>query len=74
MGVNKPDKAIFTHALLLGNAQKHESVMIGDSIEADIRGAMNFGMDAIYFNPGRLTKPADVMVEVHSLNDLTLLL
>lgn len=74
IGVNKPDKAIFEHALTLANAQKHQSVMIGDSIEADIRGAMAFGMDAIYFNPMRLDKPADVPVQITHLNQLTLLL
>jgi putative hydrolase of the HAD superfamily len=74
VGVNKPDKAIFEHALSLAGAQKHESIMIGDSIEADVRGAMSFGMDAIYFNPMGLDKPADVAVQITNLNELTLLL
>src|SRR5882757_1369204 len=51
IGINKPDKAIFEHALTVASAQKHESIMIGDSLEADVYGALNFGMDAIYFNP-----------------------
>ncbi|EHQ27145.1 YjjG family noncanonical pyrimidine nucleotidase [Mucilaginibacter paludis] len=74
VGVNKPDKAIFEHALKLGGAQKHESLMIGDSIEADIRGAQGFGMDAIYFNPMGLDKPADVPIQITHLNELALLL
>jgi putative hydrolase of the HAD superfamily len=48
--------------------------MIGDSIEADIRGAMGVGMDAIYFNPFNLEKPADVPVQISHLKELTLLL
>jgi putative hydrolase of the HAD superfamily len=44
--------------------------MIGDSLEADIRGAINFGMDAIYFNPNRLEKPDDVNLQIHSLAEL----
>jgi putative hydrolase of the HAD superfamily len=74
VGVNKPDKAIFEHALQLADAEKHHSIMIGDSIEADIRGALNFGMDAIYFNPAGLVKPDDVPLQITHLNELTLLL
>jgi len=70
VGVNKPDKAIFDHALNLAGAVIDESIMIGDSIEADIRGALNFGMDAIYFNPMHLTKPDDVPVQINNLKEL----
>jgi putative hydrolase of the HAD superfamily len=70
VGVNKPDKAIFEHALQLAGASKEESVMIGDSIEADIMGALNFGIDAIYFNPAGLAKPEIVSVEIRSLSEL----
>ncbi|AYL97502.1 YjjG family noncanonical pyrimidine nucleotidase [Mucilaginibacter celer] len=74
VGVNKPDKAIFQHALDLAGALKEESVMIGDSIEADIRGALNFGMDAIYFNPFNADKPEDVPVQITHLKELTVML
>lgn len=70
VGVNKPDKAIFEHALNLAGAVIDESIMIGDSIEADIRGALNFGMDAVYFNPMHLTKPDDVPVQINNLKEL----
>jgi putative hydrolase of the HAD superfamily len=74
VGVNKPDKAIFEHALNLAGAVIDESIMIGDSIEADIRGALNFGMDAIYFNPAQLPKPDDVPAQINSLKELMTLL
>ncbi|QHS54489.1 noncanonical pyrimidine nucleotidase, YjjG family [Mucilaginibacter sp. 14171R-50] len=74
VGVNKPDPEIFKHAIELAGATIPESVMIGDSIEADIRGAMGVGMDAIYFNPFNLEKPADVAVQISHLKELTLLL
>ncbi|PWK76526.1 putative hydrolase of the HAD superfamily [Mucilaginibacter oryzae] len=74
VGVNKPDKAIFQHALDLAGAVKAESVMIGDSIEADIRGALNFGMDAIYFNPYQLEKPEDVLIQITHLKELMVML
>ena len=74
VGVNKPDPAIFQHALDLAGAQKHESIMIGDSLEADVYGALNFGMDAIYFNPFNTPKPDDVPMQVHGLDELMELL
>ncbi len=74
VGVNKPDKAIFKHALELAGAQKEKSIMIGDSLEADVYGALNFGIDAIYFNPLKVPKPDDVPVQIYSLDELTQLL
>lgn len=74
VGVNKPDPAIFQHALDVAGADVGTSLMIGDSIEADIRGALGFGMDAIYFNPAGLEKPADVPLQITALKELTLLL
>ena len=74
IGINKPDKAIFEYALNLAGAIKSESLMIGDSLEADVYGALNFGMDAIYFNPAGLDKPDDVPVQITHLKELTLML
>jgi len=74
VGVNKPDKAIFQHALDLAGAEKHESLMIGDSLEADVMGALNFGMDAIYFNPLGVEKPAHIPLQISHLKELTLML
>ncbi|MEO7211912.1 YjjG family noncanonical pyrimidine nucleotidase [Mucilaginibacter sp.] len=74
VGVNKPDPLIFQHAIDLAGSTKEESLMIGDSIEADIRGALGFGMDAIYFNPLGLEKPADVPIQISHLKELTLML
>jgi putative hydrolase of the HAD superfamily len=74
VGFNKPHQGIFEHALNLAGATKKESLMIGDSLEADVYGALNFGMDAIYFNPLRVPKPNNVPLEIYSLNELTRLL
>jgi putative hydrolase of the HAD superfamily len=70
VGVNKPDPKIFEHALNLAGAGKSVSLMIGDSLEADVYGALNFGMDAIYFNPHHAPKPDDVPVQVNHLEEL----
>lgn len=72
VGVNKPDKAIFEYALAKAGAKKEESIMIGDSIEADIRGAQDFGMKAIFFNPLNKEKPEDVSWQITHLEELLL--
>lgn len=74
IGINKPDPQIYEHALQTASAQKHESLMIGDSLEADVYGALNFGIDAIYFNPNKTEKPANVPRQIHCLDELMLLL
>lgn len=52
-GALKPDKQIFEYALQLNGATAAETIMIGDSFEADIRGAQNAGIDQIFFNLNR---------------------
>ncbi len=70
VGVNKPSPVIFEYALDRAKALKEDSIMIGDSLEADIYGAMHFGMDAIFFNPLKKEKPQDVKQEITHLKDL----
>ncbi len=74
IGFNKPDKAIFEHVLTITQAEIPESLMIGDSVEADIRGAQNIGMKAIYFNPENKEKPEDVTHQIACLSELMTLL
>ncbi len=74
IGINKPNPQIFEHALKTAGAQKQVSLMIGDSLEADVYGALNFGIDAIYFNPNKTEKPGNVPVQIHHLNELMLFL
>ncbi len=50
VGVKKPNPKIFKHALNAAKANKENSIMIGDNYEADILGALNFGVDAICYN------------------------
>ena len=46
----KPSKEIFEFALNKSGAALHESIMIGDNLDADIQGAINAGMDSIFVN------------------------
>ena len=50
VGVKKPDKLIFEHAIFSAKAKIENSIMIGDNYHADILGASALGMRAIYFN------------------------
>ena len=50
VGVNKPDSRIFAHALRKAGATAEESIIIGDNPDADIKGAVDAGWKAIYFN------------------------
>lgn len=49
-GVKKPHPNIFEFALSLTSVSKENALMIGDCIDADIRGAINFGIKAILFD------------------------
>ena len=51
IGAQKPGRKIFEHAVKSMNAPKKTSLMIGDSWDADIIGAINFGIDQLYFSP-----------------------
>ena len=50
VGVKKPNSKVFLTALKKANSLPEESVMIGDSLEADILGANNIGMQTIFYN------------------------
>lgn len=73
VGVKKPDPKIFSHALSKVNATPETSIMIGDNIEADIEGAINFGMEAIHFNYLKTTVNQPVK-QINNLIELKLFL
>lgn len=51
IGFNKPHPSIFEHAMREAKAKPTCSLMIGDDYRADISGAINAGMHAIWFEP-----------------------
>lgn len=69
-GHKKPHQNIFQYALSLAKANKNQSIMIGDSIEADVLGAMNFGIKAVYFNPANEQVPHSEVVQIQKLTQL----
>jgi len=68
-GVKKPHPEIFQHALKTANTKAENSLMIGDNINADVHGALNVGMQAVWFNEFKLENTIGV-AEVQQLNQL----
>lgn len=66
----KPYKDIFDFALTKSGAAKKESIMLGDSIEVDIIGAMNAGIDQVYINHLQIEPAVQPTYTVTSLKQL----
>ena len=69
-GAQKPDPRIFNLALKRANSIAQESIMIGDNLFADVRGAKNVGMEAIYFNPENEPHTENIQFEVNNLSEI----
>lgn len=69
-GSLKPNKEIFQFALKKCAANPEESIMIGDSIEVDIIGAMNVGIDQVYVNHLGVDPTVKPTYTVNSLKEL----
>lgn len=75
MGLAKPDRAYFDHILAALHADPATTVMVGDDLNSDIQGAINAGLDSIWYsrqeerNPlptyqvNRLEQIADIILE-----------
>jgi YjjG family noncanonical pyrimidine nucleotidase len=66
-GVKKPNPVIFEYALNLARANKESSIMIGDCLEADVQGALDAGLDAIFFNDKKIKVAQDIKQITHLL-------
>lgn len=62
VGVIKPHRAIFEHALACLNLKPEEVVFVGDSLEADIYGAQGAGMRAVWRENDREMLPEDLEI------------
>jgi putative hydrolase of the HAD superfamily len=66
----KPHKEIFEYAFRKTGATPAESIMLGDSIEADIQGAMNAGIDQVYVNHLGIEPEIRPTYTIYSLKEL----
>lgn len=76
-GYAKPDVRFFEYASQMARPfAKHEAIIIGDRLDADILGANRYGIDSCWFNPGRLANASEAVptYEANTLQDITRLL
>lgn len=73
-GHKKPNPGIYHYALKHTQAQLDYSLMIGDNLQTDIKGARDFGMDQVYFNPMGQKHDEKVTREISELTELMELL
>ncbi len=70
-GAKKPHPQAFNYTLEQISASIDECIMIGDNPEADIKGALDIGMDTVYFNrDGSYTTDVDATYQIKSLKEL----
>lgn len=72
-GAKKPSTIIFKMALEMANVSKENSLMIGDSLQADVLGAIDFGIRAICYNYHNEVIPSGI-ITVNHLEELIALL
>ncbi|RYY61289.1 MAG: noncanonical pyrimidine nucleotidase, YjjG family [Chitinophagaceae bacterium] len=66
----KPNKEIFEYAFRKTNASAGSSIMIGDTPEVDIQGAINAGMDQVFVNHTNITTDVKSTYTVTHLQQL----
>jgi putative hydrolase of the HAD superfamily len=73
-GAQKPDQRIFDFAFEKIGATSNNAIIIGDDEKTDIAGALNIGMDSIWFNPEKKESIGNAKVQIESLDELKALL
>lgn len=71
--VSKPDPKIFEYTLIgIKYIDKSKVLMVGDSLNSDIRGGNNFGIDTCWFNQDKVMNKTDVIptYEISNLLEL----
>lgn len=72
-GYAKPDSRFFDYAAKMARSfARHETVIVGDRLDADILGANRFGIDSCWFNPGKLANASEAVptCEVGCLHEI----
>ncbi len=73
VGFNKPDKRFFDVVFdEIGNEYKKSSIVIGDSLSSDMKGAHNSGLDSCFYNPKKIENSEKIPVtyEIEKLEQL----
>ena len=56
VGEKKPHPSVFARAIAMAETQADVSLMIGDSLEVDVQGALSHGLQAIHYNRAGMGK------------------
>lgn len=70
IGVNKPHRAIFEHALHVAGATADRALMIGDNYEVDAKGAYGAGIDQVFYNAAGIELAPDQWRPTYLINSL----
>jgi len=73
IGIAKPQPAIFAHAFeKMGFPAKEKVLMIGDSLNSDVQGGINYGIDTCWYNFTQKENSAQIKptYEINHLRDL----
>lgn len=68
VGLRKPNPRLFKMAMFNLSADRKESMYIGNSLQADVRGAKSVGMKAVLKKSGYF-QPDDSIVPDHTVDD-----
>lgn len=61
IGAEKPDKKFFDFVNeSLGGLDKERTLVVGDSLTSDVKGAVNYSLDSCWYNPKRKPASADI--------------
>ncbi len=74
LGVSKPHREFFHWAVSSLHAHKDACLMIGDDLEVDVKGAMNYGIDAVWYNPAETETNYTPTYTIHNMKELTSIL
>lgn len=72
IGAAKPSCDYFSYVLdKIGDKNKADYLVIGDSLTSDCDGAINFGLDICFYNPhGKPTDGRNVTYNISKLSSL----
>jgi len=75
IGINKPDPAIFQYAANKSGAKEiRNCLMIGDTYQTDILGAISAGMQSFFLSSGEPSQYHEDVITIKSLDELIVLL
>jgi len=74
IGVSKPNTDFFDYAFTKMNFPPKEKVLIiGDSLNSDVKGGINYGIDTCWYNPNKKENKKGIIptYEITNLNELS---